>query len=71
MFESVQARFALRSALVGVGALLSSLASSSVGSDLTMGEVLLALSLGWAGGLSYAGLGAALKSVEPSIGNKP
>lgn len=71
MFSTPGSRYVLRSVLVGVGALLSSLAASSMGSDLTTGEILLALSSGWAGGLGYAGLGAVLPAVEPNIGRKP
>lgn len=70
MFANVQARFALRSALVGVGALLSSLAASTYGSGLDLGEVFLALSTGFAAALAYAGIGSVSKSVEPNIGRK-
>lgn len=70
VFESKESRYVLRSALVGVAAFLASLSASMVGSDLTGGEVVLALSTGFSGGLAYAGIGAAFKSVEPSIGNK-
>lgn len=70
MFTSPTSRFALRAVLVGVGAFLSSLAASTAGSDLTQGEVWLALASGWAFGIGYAGLGVASKSVEPNVGNK-
>jgi hypothetical protein len=70
MFKTVESRFALRCTLVGTGALLSSLAASTYGSDLELGEVILALSSGFGAGLGYAGLGGALKSVEPNIGRK-
>jgi len=70
VFATVQARFALRSTLVGIGALLSSLAASTFGSNLELGEGILALSSGFAAGLAYAGIGGASNSVEPSIGNK-
>lgn len=70
MFKTVESRFALRATLVGVAAFFSSLASSAYGSELQLGEVLLAISLGLGGGLGYAGIGGASKSVEPSIGNK-
>ena len=70
MFASVQARFALRASLVGIGALLSSLAASTYGSDLELGEVILAISSGFGAALAYAGLGGASKSVEPNIGHK-
>lgn len=68
MFSTVEARFALRATLVGIGALLSSLAASTYGSDLELGELILALSSGFGGGLGYAGLGGLSKSVEPNIG---
>ena len=67
MFASVQSRFALRSLLVGVGACLSSLAASTYGSDLQLGEGILALSSGFAAGLAYAGIGHQSASVEPNI----
>ncbi len=70
MFKSVQSRYALRSVLVGVGGFLSSLAASAYGTSLELGEVILALSTGWGLGLTYAGIGALSKSVEPSIGRK-
>jgi len=70
MFKSPESRYVLRSSLVGVAAFLASLSASMVGSDLTWGEAVLALSTGFTGGLAYAGIGAASKSVEPSIGNK-
>ena len=70
MFETAESRYVLRSTLVGVGMGLSSLASSMVGSDLQAGEVVLAASIGFGGALAYAGIGAASKSVEPSIGNR-
>lgn len=70
MFSTPESRYVLRSTLVGAASFLGSLAASMVGSDLTGGEIVLALSTGFAGGLAYAGLGAAVKSVEPSVGNK-
>lgn len=70
MFKSVEARFALRCVLVGVGALLASLAQAAYGSDLELGEILFALSSAFAAGLAYAGIGHQSKSVEPSINPK-
>lgn len=70
MFTTVQSRYALRATLVGVGAFLSSLASSAYGSDLQSGEVILAVSFGFGAGLAYAGLGGVSKAVEPNIGRK-
>ena len=71
MFKTVQARYALRCFLVGLGALFSSLAASTLGSDLQLGEGLFAVASGFSAALAYAGLGAAIPAVEPSIGNKP
>ncbi len=71
MFGTPESRYALRCTLVGIGALLSSLAASTFGSDLQLGEVFLALASGFGAALGYAGLGAASPQVEPSIGNKP
>lgn len=68
MFKSVQSRFALRATLVGVGSLFSSLAASTYGSDLQLGELFLAISSGFGGGLAYAGLGKVSAAVEPNIG---
>lgn len=63
--------YVIRTVAFGVGVGLSSLASSMVGSDLTWGEVVLAVSLGWGGALSYAGIGAASTKLEPDIGRTP
>jgi len=71
MFRSPGSRYALRAALVGIGSCLSSLAASTFGSDLQLGEVFLALATGFSASLAYAGLGAVSKSVEPNIGRKP
>ena len=70
MFDNVRARYALRCVLFGVSALLVSLQASSAGSDLTRGEVIQALITAGIAALSYAGIGAASASVEPSILNK-
>lgn len=64
------ARYVLRAVLVGVGALLASLAQATYGSDLELGEVIFAASSGFAAALAYAGLGAASRSVEPSVGRQ-
>jgi hypothetical protein len=71
MFKSPESRYVLRASLVGLLAGLSSLAASTFGSDLQLGEVFLALSTALGGALAYAGIGAASPHVEPSIGNKP
>lgn len=70
MFHTPESRYVLRSTLVGVGGFLSSLSASMVGSDLTSGETVLAISTGFGMALAYAGIGAAFPQVEPSIGNK-
>lgn len=70
MFDKVQARFALRAVLVGIGGTLASLAQATYGSDLELGEVIFAISSGWGVALTYAGIGAVSKSVEPGINKK-
>lgn len=70
MFDRVEARYALRCVLFGLAAALFSLKASASGSDLTSGEALNALLDFGIGALGYAGIGAASKSVEPSIGRK-
>lgn len=70
MFDSVTARYVLRCSLFGVSAWLVSLQASSAGSDLTQGEFFQALIAGGIAALAYAGIGAAVPAVEPSIGNK-
>lgn len=70
MFSSPTSRFVLRTVLVGIGGLLSSLAQATYGSDLELGEVIFAVSSGFALSLAYAGLGGVSKSVEPNVGNK-
>jgi hypothetical protein len=70
MFKSVQARFALRCTLYGIGGLLTSLIASTAGSDLTLNEVFIALGSGFGAAMTYAGVGAAFPQVEPSIGKK-
>ena len=62
------ARVILRSALVFVGVTLASLAQATLGSDLTMGESLFALSEGFTVGLGYGGLNYASAKVNPSVG---
>ena len=70
MFDNVAARYVLRCVLFGVSALLVSLQASSAGSDLESGEIIQALIAGGIAALAYAGIGAAVPAVEPSIGNK-
>lgn len=70
MFDSVQARYVLRSVLCGVSAVLVSLQASAAGSALDNNEIVQALIAGGIAALAYAGIGAAVPAVEPSIGNK-
>lgn len=68
MFRSVEARFALRSTLVGVAAVVASLTGNLPGID--GGELVESLLVGAGAALSYAGIGALVPAVEPHIGNK-
>ena len=69
MFNDVRARYALRCVLYGVAAILVSLQASAAGSVLDQGEVINALIAGGIAALAYAGIGAAVPAIEPSIGN--
>lgn len=64
MFDAVEARFALRSFFVGVATSVAVL--QAAGFDSWPNAILS----GVAGALSYAGVGAIVPQVEPSIGNK-
>lgn len=66
MFDKVEARFALRAFLVGVAGFLTALQAH--GSPLTWTSLYESAIAGAIVGLGYAGIGAASKSVEPSIG---
>lgn len=70
MFDNVQARYVLRAVLTGVLAALVSIQASASGTDLHWDEVLQAVIAGGIASLVYAGIGAAVPAVEPSIGNK-
>lgn len=70
MFDNVQARYVLRCFLFGVAAFLAALQASSFGSELHWNELVQALISGGIAALAYAGIGAAVPAVEPSIGNK-
>jgi len=70
MFDSVTARYLLRTVLFGVSAFVVSLQASSTGSDLETSEWRDAILAGVLAALAYAGIGAASTAVEPSIGNK-
>jgi len=68
MFSNVAARFALRCALCGVAAANAYLLGALPGIDGA--EALEAALTGIGGAFSYAGIGALLPQVEPSIGRK-
>lgn len=70
MFNNVTARYILRCVLFGVSGVLVSIQASSAGTSLSWGEVGQAFVAGGLAALSYAGIGAAVPAVEPSIGNK-
>ncbi len=63
-------RFALRATIAGLLALFSSLAASTFGSDLQLGEVFLAIASGLGGAGAYLGIGAGSANVEPTIGRQ-
>jgi hypothetical protein len=69
MFDNVRARYALRIAIVatltGLGAL-----RASITDGLDAAEIIDVIEVTLAAGATYAGLGAASRSVEPSIGRK-
>lgn len=67
MFDSVGARFALRSCLVGVASAASVLLTSLPIDSLDAQKAALTFIVA---ALSYAGIGAAVPAVEPSIGKK-
>ena len=71
MFDSVQARFALRVALVGVLAGLAVLKTALGDGSVNWSEAIEVMYLGLGAAATYAGIGAAVPSVEPSIGNTP
>lgn len=62
MFSSVEARFALRAALVGVAAAVPLWVAGQDWKQIVGSGVIAAL--------AYAGIGAAVPQVEPSIGRK-
>lgn len=72
MFNDVRSRFALRAILVGVAASNAAfLTIVYAGHAITGSSVGILISVGVAHALAYAGIGAAVPSVEPSIGNTP
>lgn len=70
MFDNVQARYVLRCVLVGLAGFLTALQASATGSDLESSEWRNAIIAGALAALAYAGIGAAVPAVEPSIGVK-
>jgi hypothetical protein len=62
MFKTVGARYALRSVLVGIGSFCSSVLADADWRRSALTAVLAAL--------AYAGIGAVVPAVEPSIGKK-
>jgi hypothetical protein len=71
MFDSVVSRYILRAVLVGVLAALAVLKTALGDENLSWSEIVEVFYLGIAAGAAYAGIGAAVPSVEPSIGNTP
>lgn len=67
MFKSVEARFALRSFLFGVSAFATTLFTSI---PLDVVDVEKGVLAGVIASLAYAGVGASVPFVEPSIGVK-
>ena len=70
MFGKVEARYALRCVLFGIAAAVASIQASGYGSGISSDELVNALLVAVSAALSYAGIGAVSKSVEPSIGRK-
>ena len=71
MFDSVQARFALRAVLVGVLAGLAVMKTALGDGSVNWSEAIEVVYLALGASAAYAGIGAAVPSVEPSIGNTP
>lgn len=68
MFSRVEARFALRCVLFGISGFLVALQAH--GSPVDWSTVYEAAIAGSISTLAYAGIGAAVPAVEPSIGRK-
>jgi hypothetical protein len=68
MFDKVTARFVLRAALVGFAVFVAMLQHDTPGIGLN--DLLDAALYGVSAALSYAGVGAVVPQVEPSVGNK-
>ena len=67
---SATGRYVLRCFLVGVAALATSLQASAYGSSLDQAELINGVLAAIVAALAYAGIGAAIPSVEPNVGNK-
>lgn len=65
---SPELRTLVRATLFASGAAVSSLIASSVGSDLTLNEGLLALGSFIGGLTTWYGIGSVSKNVEPHLG---
>lgn len=50
-------KFVIKCVLIGIGVLLSSLATATIDGALSLNEAIVALSFGWGAGLGYGGLG--------------
>jgi len=68
MFDRVEVRYALRCALFGISGFL--VAVQAHGSPVTGTALWESAVAGGIAGLAYAGIGAAVPAVEPSIGMK-
>ena len=70
LFVSTRARFRLRAFVVGAIGAIVSVQASATGSDVTGGEMWLALVAGLFSGCGYAFTGYWCRHVEPNIGRK-
>jgi hypothetical protein len=68
MFDNVLARFALRAFLFGVAGANAVLIAALPGLDLD--DATKAFLIGLGSALAYAGIGASVPQVEPSVGKK-
>lgn len=68
MFSKAEARYVLRCVLVAVGGFLTALQAH--GSPVSWTSVYESVIAGALVGFAYAGIGAAVPAVEPSIGKK-
>lgn len=68
MFDSVRTRFILRAVLVGVAVAVAMLQRDTPG--ISLNDLVDAALYAVGAALSYAGVGAVVPQVEPSVGNK-